>query len=239
MHKSVLLKEVIKLLSPQPNENFIDCTLGEAGHTLEILKNTKPIGKILGIEEDADTLRIAEQKAKEFKDRIVLYKDNFKNLERIIETVNFKNISGILFDLGMSSRTIDDSGRGFTFKKDEPLLMNFGNDVLFTAEEIVNNWLEEDLEKIFREYGEEGFSKQIAKAIVIQRRERPIKTTFDLLNILERVFPRSFYRKRIHPATKVFQALRIVVNDHWEDYPVFYQEVHEGDYNGERILRIA
>jgi 16S rRNA (cytosine1402-N4)-methyltransferase len=213
MHIPVLLSEVIKLLDPKENENYIDATLGEGGHTLALLQKTSPAGKVLGIDLDPETLEIAHRKLHAFGDRLILANDNFKNIEAIIDEKKFKEISGIIFDLGMSSRDIDEAGRGFSFMKDEPLLMNFGSDSLLTAEQIVNNWPEDELEKILKLYGEERFARQIARRIVVARSNKPIKTTFDLVKIIENSVP-SFYRHgRIHPATRTFQALRIAVND--------------------------
>lgn len=213
MHIPVLLNEVIKVLNPQPNENFIDATVGEAGHTLALLQKSSPAGKVLGIDLDAKTLEVAHQKLKAFGERVVLIQDNFKNLERIVEEKKFQNVSGMLFDLGMSSKQLDESGRGFSFRKNEPLLMNFGSDMLLTAEQIVNNWSADDLEEIFREYGEEKYAHQIAEEIVKGRETQPIKTTFDLVETIKRVVPKNYERGRIHPATRIFQALRITVND--------------------------
>jgi len=213
MHIPVLLNEVTKLLDPKENENFIDATLGEGGHTLALLQKTSPAGKVLGIDLDPETLEIAHRKLHAFGERLVLANNNFKNLEEIIEDNKFKEISGIIFDLGMSSRDIDEAGRGFSFLKDEPLLMNFGSDTMLTAEHIVNGWPESELEKIIRLYGEEKFSRQIAKGIIARRIVKPIKTTFDLVEVIENSTPNFYHHGRIHPATRTFQALRIAVND--------------------------
>jgi len=213
MHLPVLLSEAINYLDPKENENFIDATLGEGGHTLALLQKTSPAGKVLGIDLDPETLEIAHRKLHAFGDRLILANDNFKNLEIIADDKKFKEISGIIFDLGMSSRDIDEAGRGFTFLKDEPLLMNFGSDSLLTAEHIVNNWPEDELEKILKLYGEERFSRQIARGIVMARNEKPIKNTFDLVKIIEKSTPNFYHHGRIHPATRTFQALRIAVND--------------------------
>lgn len=213
MHIPVLLNEVIKNLNPQPNENFIDATVGEAGHTICLLQKTCPSGRVLGIDLDSEVLKSANEKLRAFLDRFVLVQSNFKNLENVVEEQKFKNVKGILFDLGINSHQIDDSGRGFTFRKDEPLLMNFGRDVILTAEEIVNNWSEKDLAEIIKNYGEERHALQIAKAIIKVRAEKPIKTTFDLIDAIKSAVPSSYEWGRIHPATRTFQAIRIAVND--------------------------
>ncbi len=213
MHIPVLLNEVIKLLDPKENENYIDATLGEGGHTLALLQKTSPAGKVLGIDLDPETLEIAHRKLQAFGDRLVLVNDNFKNLEEVVENQKFKEISGIVFDFGMSSRDIDESGRGFSFLKDEPLLMNFGSDAMLTAENIVNGWPEGELEKIISLYGEEKFARQIAREIIARRLVKPIKTTFDLVEVIEKATPNFYHHGKIHPATRTFQALRIAVND--------------------------
>ncbi|XOB42403.1 MAG: 16S rRNA (cytosine(1402)-N(4))-methyltransferase RsmH [Candidatus Nealsonbacteria bacterium] len=210
MHKSVLKKEVIEYLDPKTNENFIDSTIGQAGHSLEVLKKNKPNGKVLGIELDNEIYEgLIIRKIK----RLVLINDSFKNLKEIVKNNNFKPVSGILFDLGFLSWHIEDSGRGFSFKKNELLDMRYSTDLELTAQEIVNKWKEKEIEEILKKYGEERFSKRISNQIINQRRIKPIKTTFDLVEIIKRAVP-SYYRyKRIHFATKTFQALRIAVND--------------------------
>ncbi|XOB40939.1 MAG: 16S rRNA (cytosine(1402)-N(4))-methyltransferase RsmH [Candidatus Nealsonbacteria bacterium] len=210
MHKSVLKKEVIEYLDPKTNENFIDSTIGQAGHSLEVLKKNKPNGKVLGIELDNEIYEgLIIRKIK----RLVLVNDSFKNLKEIVKNNNFKPVSGILFDLGFLSWHIEDSGRGFSFKKNELLDMRYSTDSELTAQEIVNKWKEKEIEEILKKYGEERFSRRISNQIVNQRRIKPIKTTFDLIEIIKRAVP-SYYRyKRIHFATKTFQALRIAVND--------------------------
>lgn len=213
MHVPVLLNEVIKIFNPQSNENFIDATLGEAGHTLCLLQKTDPSGRVMGIDLDAETLKVAEEKLRAYDNRVILVKNNFKNLESIVDEYKFKEVNGILFDLGMSSRELEESGRGFSFQKDEQLLMNFGGDALLTAEQIVNNWSADDLKIIFDEYGEERFSQNIAEKIVARRQTKSIKTTFDLVEIIKSAVPKKYQYGRLHPATRTFQALRIAVND--------------------------
>jgi len=180
MHIPVLLNETIKYLDPRPNENFIDCTLNGGGHTKEILKRIRPGGKVLGIELDKDIYKnIKRQKI----GGLTAVNDSYINLKRIIEQNDFKDIAGILFDLGMSSWHIDESGKGFSFKMNEPLLMSYGEQER-SAEKIINNYSEEDLERILRVCGEERFSRRVAKKIIEERRVRPIKTTLQLVEII-------------------------------------------------------
>lgn len=203
MHIPVLLKEVLEYLRPKPNENFIDCTIGFVGHSLAIAERISPKGKILGIELDKEVF-----KKLKFQDNIILVRGNFADLKKIVEGNNFYPVKGILFDLGMSSWQIEESGRGFSFQKDELLDMRVDNSQL-TAEEIINQWPEKELIRIFQEYGEERYARRISQRIVQQREKHKIKTTQQLVDLIRKIVP----RKKIHPATRVFQALRIVVND--------------------------
>jgi len=214
MHKSVLLNEVIEYFDPKPNQNFIDCTVGEAGHSLAILKKIKPNGKVLGIDVDAESLKRITP-----KDGLILVKANFKNLKKIAEEQGFNKVDGVLIDLGLSSWQIEESGKGFTYKKDEPLSMIMNGNQVVTAQEIINTWPEETLIQIFREYGEERFAKNIIQKIVQQRGLSPIKTTLQLFEIIKRSVPfsKTSRGRTDRVAARIFQALRIVVNDEMEN----------------------
>lgn len=208
MHIPVLQKEVIECLDPKTNENFIDCTVGGAGHSLAILERTAPRGKMLGIDMDSESIKnIKKQK------RLILVCDNFVNLKEIVKRENFTRIDGILFDLGLCSWQLDKSGRGFSFQKREPLDMRYSQDNQLTAEKILNFWSKFEIEKILREYGEEMFAKNIAEKIIESRKTRPIKNTIQLVSIIEKAVPKRYLYQRIHFATRTFQALRIAVND--------------------------
>ncbi len=164
MHIPVLKEEVLKFLDPKPNENFIDCTVGDGGHSLAILEKIKPNGKVLAIDRDEKNIERLEKKKIE---NLILVRSNYLFLEEIIRKEKFKDISGIIFDLGMSSYHVDDSEKGFSFQKNEPLDMRYSlQEETLTAEEIINDWSQKDLEFIFKEYGEERFSKIIAERIV-------------------------------------------------------------------------
>lgn len=213
MHIPVLQKEVLEYLDPKPNENFIDGTCGGAGHTLAILEKNGPQGKVLGIDQDPNQIKNCQLKIKDFKERVVLVCDNFANLKKIVDKYKFKSIQGILLDLGMSSWHLAASERGFTFKKREPLDMRYDPQNQLTAEKIINFWSKFELERILNEYGEEQFSKKIAEEIINARRIKPIKNTVQLVEIIKRAVPYSYQNRKIHLATKTFQALRIAVND--------------------------
>ena len=210
IHIPVLQKEVIKYLNPKPNENFIDCTVGLGGHTAAILEKNIPKGKVLGIEADPELYQ--KLKAEKQK-RLILVNDSFTNLKEIVNREKFKNVSGILFDLGMSSWHLEESGRGFTFQKNEPLDMRYNLQNPLTAEKIINYWSEPEIEKILREFGQERFARQIAKEIIKERKLFSIETTLQLVKVIKRAVPGRYQKQRIHFATKTFQALRIMVND--------------------------
>lgn len=210
IHQPVLLKEVIKYLDPSSGENFIDCTLGFGGHSLSLLKQNKPEGKVLGIERDKKSLEVLKDKVSD--KRLILVQDNFVNLKKIVNENNFYPVSGILFDLGMSSWQIEQSGRGFSFMREEPLDMRFGSTGP-TAEEIINQWPEQELVKILKEYGQERYARSIVRSIINSRKVKSIKTTGQLVEIIKQAVPKNYQYGRIHFATRSFQALRIAVND--------------------------
>ncbi len=232
IHIPVLKKEVLQYLDPKPNENFIDCTINGGGHTIAILQKNIPHGKVLGIELDKD---IFDKLSLSQTERLVLTNDSYTNLKKIVKKHNFKPVNGILFDLGISSWHLEESGRGFTFLKDEPLDMRYNIECQsLTAEEILNNYSEEKIEKILKEYGEEKFAKRIAKRIIQQR---PIKSTFQLVEIIKKAVPAK--RTKIHPATRTFQALRIAVNDELNNLKKALFQTVEVLEKGGRIVIIS
>jgi len=226
MHIPVLQKEVIKYLDPKTNENFIDCTIGGGGHALAILEKIQPNGKVLGVDWDEEIIRRLK-----IKNNLILVCDNFANLKKFIKKYNFENISGVLFDLGYCSWHLEESGRGFSFLRNEPLDMRYNiKSKILTAEKIVNEWSEDALERILKEYGEERYAGRIARKIIEARKLRPIKTTFQLVELIKRAMPGRYHYRKIsrrkargflrdrHPATKTFQALRIAVNDELNNF---------------------
>ncbi|MDD5433037.1 MAG: 16S rRNA (cytosine(1402)-N(4))-methyltransferase RsmH [Candidatus Pacebacteria bacterium] len=237
MHIPVLLKEVIANLNPKPNENFVDCTFGFGGHAVAILEKTGPNGKVLGVEWDREKLKIKNEKLK--IDRLVLINDSYANLREIVERENFGPINGVLLDLGISSWDFENSGRGFSFQKDEPLDMRYSEKQLLTAKEIINKWPEEELERIFREYGQERFAKNIASNIVKIRRQKLIGTTFQLVEIIKKSFPKSYKFGKIHVATRTFQALRIAVNNELENLKNVLPQALEVLEKGGRVAVIS
>jgi 16S rRNA (cytosine1402-N4)-methyltransferase len=221
-HVPVLLKEVIESLQLKPGMNVVDCTLGDAGHSEEMLKHTAPDGRLLGIDADPESLLRAQQFLRESHDRITLVRENFSHLQDIIRDTSFGPVDGILMDYGWSSPQFAERGRGFSFQNpDEPLDMRYaqgsGNQ---TAADIVHTYDEKELEKILREYSEEKLSKEIAKAIVESRKNKQIETVGDLVEIILQTYRTKLKTDKeipwiggLHPATKSFQALRIEVNN--------------------------
>ncbi len=214
MHIPVLQKEVIEYLEPEPNKNYIDCTIGQGGHSSAILEKNGPEGKILGIDWDKDNVDyLKKEVSKIFKKRLILVNDNFINLREITKRENFSRAAGILFDLGMSSEHLEESGRGFSFLKNEPLDMRYNLQNPLTAEKIVNYWSASEIERILGELGEEKFASNIAEEIVKERKIKPIENTLQLVRIIQKAVPKKYQYSRIHFATRTFQALRIAVND--------------------------
>ncbi|MDQ5883261.1 MAG: rRNA (cytosine1402-N4)-methyltransferase [Patescibacteria group bacterium] len=216
MHKTVLLNESVDALDLQSGEVVVDCTLGAGGHTEEICKRFGANVKIIGLDLDQDAITRSEKRLEGMGCDTTFHLSNFRDFDDILNNLNLKEVDGFLLDLGFSSYQIEDSGRGFSFKRDEPLAMTLKRDVTdtdFTAEMIVNNWSEESIANILYGYGNERFSRRIAREIVLSREKTPIKTTTDLVEIIERAVPFFYKKGRIHPATKSFQALRIAVND--------------------------
>ncbi|HCC59974.1 MAG: 16S rRNA (cytosine(1402)-N(4))-methyltransferase [Candidatus Staskawiczbacteria bacterium RIFOXYC1_FULL_37_43] len=217
IHIAVLTKEVLEYLSPQKNENFIDCTIGEGGHSKLILEKTGPEGKILGIDADENQIKNCREILENYKERLVLANDSYANLQKIVEKENFEKISGILLDLGWSSNQLKESKRGFSFLKDEPLDMRYSLNQELTAEKIINGYPQKEIEKILQEYGEERYAKKIAENIAKERRAQNIKSALQLVKIIERSAPKNYQYAKIHCATRTFQALRIAVNKELEN----------------------
>jgi 16S rRNA (cytosine1402-N4)-methyltransferase len=218
IHNSVLKNEVVEYLNPGQNENFVDCTIGEGGHAETLLEKTGPSGKILGIDLDPQQIIVSHWLEATNKDRVILVNDSYVNLKEIVERKEFQPVNGILLDLGMSSAQLEGTHKGFSFKMDQGLDMRYNDSSNYlTAEKIVNEWPEDKIEEILREYGQEKFSKKIAKNIVEQRKQGRIKTTFGLIEAIKDATPSGYWRGKIHYATRTFQALRIAVNDELEN----------------------
>mgnify|MGYP001564945453 CR=1 FL=1 len=213
-HKSVLLHEVIDGLSFRDGDVFVDGTLGGGGHTESALGVVKDI-KVFGFDRDRDALARSEARLSG-KGDVTYINESFRGMDTVLQQRGITSVDKVLLDLGLSSDQFESSGRGFTFQKDEPLLMTMKAKLEpadLTARTIVNTWEAENIETILTSYGEERFARRIATTIVQAREKTPIETTFQLVEIIKRATPFAYHRGRIHPATKTFQALRITVND--------------------------
>lgn len=219
-HTPVLKDEVIEFLKPHKGDKVIDCTFGFGGHSQELLKKISKKGKLIGIDQSLPTIKIVKEKFSEKFNGYDwdLFYGNFRNLTKILNRNNFdEKVDIILFDLGISSYQIDKAKLGISFLEDEYLDMRMSkSDSELTAARIVNKWSEEQLIRIFSEYGEERFSRRIARAIVANRKKKFIKTSKQLVDIVLEAVPKKFWPKKKHPATKIFQALRIAANDELE-----------------------
>jgi 16S rRNA (cytosine1402-N4)-methyltransferase len=220
-HTTVLLNEAIDGLDIHNGEIFVDGTLGGGGHTEEVIKRFGNQIKIIGIDADSDAIKRSKKRIDSLgiKANIDFVKNNFRNMDKVLEGVKIENVDKILLDIGLSSNQFEDSGRGFSFQRDEPLIMSFKKDIDdsdLTAREILNTWAEDSIMSILKGYGEEQFAYKISKAIVDRRKIKPIETTFDLVEIIKGATPNFYHHRKTHFATKTFQALRITVNDEIE-----------------------
>ncbi len=214
-HIPVLTKEVLHYLNFKKGGGvYIDCTLGGGGHSKAILKNIYPDGLLIGIDQDIEAIEAAKVELKNFPGKVKLVKGNFKNLEDILSDLKLEAVSGIIFDLGVSSHQLKEKERGFSFREDSHLDMRMDQTQKFDASILINRYTEKELIGVFERYGEERLSKRIARLIVTERQKKPITTTRQLADLVIRALPKTKKRKkwRIHPATRVFQAIRIEVN---------------------------
>jgi len=217
-HSPVLTKEILKYLDFKKGGVYIDCTLGGGGHSKAILENIYPHGLLIGIDQDIEAIEIAKEELKSCIDKVKLVKGNFKNLAKILSDLKIETVSGIVFDLGVSFHQLKEKERGFSFKEDSHLDMRMDLTQKFNADTLINSYSEKDLAEVFEKYGEERFSKRIARLIVAERKKKAISTTKQLSDLIIRSLPRTKKRHtwRIHPATRVFQAIRIEVNQELE-----------------------
>lgn len=215
-HKSVLLHESIDGLAFKNGDIFVDATVNGGGHSVEVAKLFGKTVKIVGIDLDSDALLRAKKRLEEVDADFTLEEGSFRDIVKILYSRGIPEVSKILFDLGLSSNQLLDSGRGFSFKKNEPLLMTFGREQKeerLTAKEIVNEWDESNIADVVYGYGEERYSRRIAKAIVETRDIKLIETTYELVEIIKKATPYAYHRNKTHFATRTFQALRMTVND--------------------------
>ncbi|MGC8938043.1 MAG: 16S rRNA (cytosine(1402)-N(4))-methyltransferase RsmH [Thermodesulfovibrio sp.] len=234
IHVPVMVKEVIELLNPVFHGVYVDATVGCGGHSMEILKRLGSNGRLIGIDRDESAIQIAQQYLND--SRVILKRARFSQLKDILKELNIQNIDGILFDLGVSMLQLKDFSRGFSFYSDENLDMRMDQTGSLTAWDVINKYSERELERILREYGDEPFSRRIAREIVRQRGKKTIDTCKELAGLIKRIIPRH---GRLHPATQVFQAIRIEVNKEIDELREGLSQALELLKSGGRICVIS
>ncbi len=242
-HRPVMLDEVISFIKPGKGDIIVDATIGAGGHSCEILKTIEPDGLLIGIDKDAEILKIAGRYLSKISDSYKLYQADYVDLDYILNKLEISKVQGILLDLGVSSLQLDSVERGFSFIKEGPLDMRMDRSQGITAEDLLKRLSQREMADIFWRYGDEGRSRRIAKAIMQERkRGTEIKTTTQLAKIVEKALytPKKYQKKRrIHPATRVFQALRIAVNDELKSLEHFLNNVCEFLASGSRIVVVS
>ena len=221
-HFPVMLDETVSALDVVPDGIYVDCTLGGAGHTKEILSRLSQNGRVIGIDRDASALANAKNTVKD--ERLITVHDNFCNIAYILSSLGYEAVDGIIADLGVSSHQLDTASRGFSYMQDAPLDMRMDTSAALTAYDVVNNYSERELARILDIYGEERFASRIASRILAAREAEPIKTTLGLASVIESAIPAKFRHEGGHPAKRRFQAIRIEVNGELECIPKLIDE---------------
>ncbi len=211
-HRPVLLQECVEALNIRPEGVYLDGTLGRAGHSEQIVKRLTT-GRLICVDRDQTALDAARERLAPWMDRTTLVHSNFDQVDAILDKLSLSGVDGMLFDLGVSSPQLDDGSRGFSYMADAPLDMRMDREEGLTAADIVNRWPQEELRRIISQYGEERCAPQIAGAIVRRRRDKPVSTTLELVEIIKSAMPAKALREKQHPAKRTFQAIRIAVND--------------------------
>ncbi len=215
-HKSVLLEETIDSLIIKENGTYLDGTLGGGGHAYEVCKRLGDKGRFIGIDQDADAIKAAGKRLEEFGDKVTIIRNNYCNARAALEEIGVTKVDGIVLDLGVSSYQLDTVERGFTYKYDTALDMRMDQRQSLTARDIVNDYSEQDLYRIIRDYGEDQFAKNIAKHIVAARAQKPIETTYELNELIKAAIPAKIRANGGHPSKRTFQAIRIECNHELE-----------------------
>ncbi len=211
-HKSVLLEETIEYLNIKPDGIYVDGTLGGGGHSYEIAKRLTS-GRLIGIDQDEAAIAAAGERLKEFGDKVTIVRSNYCDMKQVLKNLSIDKVDGILLDLGVSSYQLDTPERGFSYKEDAPLDMRMDTRNSKTAKDIVNTYGEMELFRMIRDYGEDNFAKNIAKHIVRMREEKPLETTFELVEAIKAAIPMKLRVNTGHPAKRTFQAIRIELNN--------------------------
>lgn len=211
-HKSILLNECMEGLSIKEDGIYVDGTLGGGGHSFHILERLGERGRLIGIDQDEDAIKAATKRLEAFANKVTIVRGNYEHFQTILSTLSIPKVDGILLDLGVSSYQFDEADRGFSYRFDAPLDMRMDRRQDFTAKDLINNYSEQELYHIIRDYGEDKFARNIAKHIVKEREKKPIETTFELSEIISHAIPMKMRVQGGHPAKKTFQAVRIALN---------------------------
>lgn len=215
-HKSVLLYETVDELNIKPDGIYVDGTLGGGGHSYEIAGRLSEGGRLIGIDQDEDAIKAASKRLEPYMDRVTIVRNNYCNMDKVLDELGIDKVDGIMLDLGVSSYQLDAADRGFTYNVDTALDMRMDQRQEITAKDIVNEYSEFDLYRIIRDYGEDRFAKNIAKHIVAARQEKPIETTFELNDIIKAAIPMKVRAAGGHPSKRTYQAIRIELNKELE-----------------------
>lgn len=212
-HVSVMLEESIDALNIKPEGIYVDATLGGGGHSYRICEKLGSNGKLIGIDQDVNAIAASTERLKDYKEKIILVNDNFKNIKEILQRLNILSVDGVVADLGVSSHQLDEGERGFSYQQDAALDMRMDRKNPLSAYNIINEYSEEELTNIIFSYGEEKWARRIAKFIVQRRETAPISTTGELVDVIKKAIPAAARRDGPHPAKRTFQAIRIAVNN--------------------------
>lgn len=215
-HISVLLNETIDSLNIKPDGIYVDGTLGGGGHSLKICEKLGENGRLIGIDQDMDAVEAATERLRDYSDKVTIVHSNYQDIDSVLSDLSIGGVDGIVLDLGVSSYQLDNAERGFTYREDTALDMRMDQSSSLTAKDIVNNYSEQELYRVIRDYGEDGFAKNIAKHIVRARLEKPIETTGELNEIIKAAIPAKVRKGQGHPSKKTFQAIRIELNKELE-----------------------
>ena len=237
-HVSVLLNECIEGLSIDKDGIYVDGTLGGAGHSYEICKRLDA-GRLIGIDQDMNAINAAKERLKEFGDKVTFVNDNFSNIKNILNELGIEKVDGFLLDIGVSSHQLDEAGRGFSYMQDAPLDMRMDITKPLSAYEVVNEYSEEEINNVIFKYGEERWAKRIAQFIVEQRAQKPIETTFELVDVIKKAVPKGARKDGPHPAKRTFQAIRIEVNGELEILERTVDDMTEALNKGGRLCIIT
>jgi len=238
-HQPVLVEEVVQYLLVSPRGTYVDATVGMGGHSRAIGKRLLGEGRLICLDRDPEAVRFSSKRLAFLGERVNAVQANYADVDRVLRDLSVAEVNGILLDLGMSSFQLERSGRGFSFSRDEPLDMRMNPKDKLTAYDLVNRSPQKDLERFLREYGEEKRAKQITKAIVRARMKSPIESSLRLATLIESIFPGAHRFKGKHPATRTFQALRVVVNKELENLEIFFQKAPPLMAKGGRLVILS